>query len=119
MDIYEHSLKLWEGLSQDLNYNTMYSPRGVMMLSHNVHDQQSFKRHINANRLYGIDNEWLTPEQAKVFVPRSEEHTSELQSLMRNSYAGFCLKKKKNNTHKTKSTKHLIENKQQRKTARI
>src|SRR5690606_15537980 len=69
MDIYEHSLKLWEGLSQDLNYNTMYSPRGVMMLSHNVHDQQSFKRHINANRLYGIDNEWLTPEQAKAFVP--------------------------------------------------
>jgi len=62
MDMYEHSLKLWEGLSQDLNYNVMYSARGVMMLSHNVHDQQSFKRHINANRLYGIDNEWLTPE---------------------------------------------------------
>ncbi len=38
MDIYEHSLKLWEGLSEDLNYNVMYSPRGVMMLSHNVHD---------------------------------------------------------------------------------
>ncbi|MFN3502388.1 MAG: FAD-dependent oxidoreductase, partial [Allorhizobium sp.] len=69
MDIYEHSLKLWEGLSQDLNYNVMYSPRGVMMLSHNVHDQQSFKRHVNANNLYGIDNEWLTPEQAKAFCP--------------------------------------------------
>ena len=53
MDIYEHALKLWEGLSQDLNYNVMYSPRGVMMLSHSVHDQQSFKRHVNANRLYG------------------------------------------------------------------
>lgn len=69
MDIYEHSLKLWEGLSQDLNYNVMYSPRGVMMLSHNVHDMQSFKRHVNANNLYGIDNEWLTPEQAKAFCP--------------------------------------------------
>ncbi|SMC43059.1 sarcosine oxidase subunit beta family protein [Rhizobium sp. RU36D] len=69
MDIYEHSLKLWEGLSQDLNYNVMYSPRGVMMLSHNVHDIQSFKRHVNANRLYGIDNEWLTPEQAKAYCP--------------------------------------------------
>ncbi len=33
-------MKLWEGLSQELNYNVMYSPRGVMMLSHNVHDQQ-------------------------------------------------------------------------------
>ncbi len=69
MDIYEHSLKLWENLSQDLNYNVMYSPRGVMMLSHNTHDKQSFTRHINANRLYGIDNEWLTPEQAKAYCP--------------------------------------------------
>ena len=69
MDIYEHSLKLWEGLSQDLNYNVMYSARGVMMLSHNIHDRQSFSRHINANRLYGIDNEWLTPEQAKAYCP--------------------------------------------------
>ncbi len=69
MGIYEHSLKLWENLSQELNYNVMYSPRGVMMLSHNVHDKQVFKRHIHANRLHGIDNEWLTPEQAKEFCP--------------------------------------------------
>jgi sarcosine oxidase subunit beta len=69
MDIYEHSLKLWEGLSQDLNYNVMYSPRGVMMLSHNVHDMQSFKRHVHANRLYGIDNEWLTPAAGKGLLP--------------------------------------------------
>ncbi|MBD8556379.1 sarcosine oxidase subunit beta [Rhizobium sp. CFBP 8762] len=67
--IYEHSLKLWENLSQDINYNVMYSPRGVMMLAHNVHDEQVFKRHIHANRLNGIDNEWLTPEQAKAFCP--------------------------------------------------
>ena len=67
--IYDHSLKLWDGLSQDLNYNVMYSARGVMMLSHNVHDQQVFKRHIHANRLNGIDNEWLTPEQAQEFCP--------------------------------------------------
>jgi sarcosine oxidase, subunit beta len=67
--IYEHSLKLWEGLSQQLNYNVMYSARGVMMLSHNQHDVQVAKRHIYANRLNGIDNEWLTPEQAKEFCP--------------------------------------------------
>ncbi|HTO29841.1 MAG TPA: sarcosine oxidase subunit beta family protein [Pararhizobium sp.] len=67
--IYDHSLKLWDGLSQDLNYNVMYSARGVMMLSHNIHDQQVFKRHIHANRLNGIDNEWLTPEQAQEFCP--------------------------------------------------
>ena len=38
--LYEHALKLWEDLSQELNYNVMYSPRGVMMLAHNVHDIQ-------------------------------------------------------------------------------
>ncbi|GAB1583095.1 sarcosine oxidase subunit beta [Phyllobacterium phragmitis] len=67
--IYEHAVKLWEGLSQDLNYNVMYSARGVMMLAHNVHDVQVLKRHVHANRLNGIDNEWLTPEQAKEYCP--------------------------------------------------
>ncbi|MCC5778887.1 sarcosine oxidase subunit beta family protein [Nitratireductor sp. B36] len=67
--IYDHSVKLWDGLSQDLNYNVMYSPRGVMMLAHNVHDVQVFKRHIHANRLNGVDNEWLTPEKAKAYCP--------------------------------------------------
>jgi sarcosine oxidase subunit beta len=47
----------------------MYSPRGVMMLAHNMHDVQVFKRHVHANRLAGVDNEWLTPEQAKAFCP--------------------------------------------------
>jgi sarcosine oxidase subunit beta len=37
------------GLSQELNYNVMYSPRGVLMLAHNVHDVQVAKRHIHAN----------------------------------------------------------------------
>jgi sarcosine oxidase subunit beta len=67
--LYEHALKLWENLSSELNYNVMYSPRGVMMLAHTVHDIQVFKRHIHANRLNGIDNEWLTPEEAKAFCP--------------------------------------------------
>ena len=67
--IYNHALNLWDGLSQDLNYNVMYSPRGVMMLAHNIHDVQVFKRHIHANRLNGVDNEWLTAEQAKAFCP--------------------------------------------------
>jgi sarcosine oxidase subunit beta len=40
-----------------------------MMLAHTVHDEQVFKRHVHANRLNGIDNEWLTPEQAKEFCP--------------------------------------------------
>src|SRR6202158_5183077 len=67
--LYDHALKLWEGLSQELNYNVMYSPRGVMMLAHTVHDAQVAKRHIHANRCNGVDNEWLSPEEAKAFCP--------------------------------------------------
>jgi sarcosine oxidase subunit beta len=67
--IYEHAMRLWEGLSHELNYNVMYSPRGVMMLAHNIHDIQVFKRHVHANRLAGIDNEWLSAEEAKAFCP--------------------------------------------------
>src|SRR3546814_2401533 len=53
------------------------------------------------------------PEQCRALHDRSEEHTSELQSLMRISYAVFCLKKKKNNTH-TKDTTHSIYDKYHR-----
>ena len=67
--LYDHAVKLWDELSQELNYNTMYSKRGVMMLAHNVHDVQSFKRHIDANRLNGVDNEWLSAEEAKAYCP--------------------------------------------------
>src|SRR5690606_36437249 len=68
--LYNHAVNLWENLSQELNYNVMFSQRGVMMLAHNVHDVQSFQRHINANRLNGVDNEWLTKEQDKEFCPQ-------------------------------------------------
>ncbi len=67
--LYEHALKLWETLSQELNYNVMYSARGVMMLAHHVHDVQVFKRHVYANRLAGIDNEWLSTDAARAFCP--------------------------------------------------
>jgi sarcosine oxidase, subunit beta len=67
--LYDHALKLWEGLAQSLNYNVMFSPRGVMMLAHTVHDEQILKRHVHANRCNGVDNEWLTPAQAKAFCP--------------------------------------------------
>ena len=67
--IYDHAVDLWDGLSQELNYNVMFSKRGVMMLAHNVHDVQSFKRHVHANRLNGVDNVWLSPEECQKIVP--------------------------------------------------
>jgi sarcosine oxidase subunit beta len=67
--LYDHAVKLWERLSQTLNYNVMFSQRGVLMLAHSVHDMQVFKRHVHANRAAGVDNEWLTPEEAQAFCP--------------------------------------------------
>ena len=67
--IYEKSLKLWEGLAQELNFNLMFSQRGVLNLAHNQHDLRELRRRVNANRLNGIDSEYLTPAQIKAFCP--------------------------------------------------
>jgi sarcosine oxidase, subunit beta len=67
--LYDHAVKLWESLSQELNYNVMYSPRGVLMLAHSVHDEQVFRRHIHANFVNGVDNEWLSAAEAKAYCP--------------------------------------------------
>jgi sarcosine oxidase subunit beta len=67
--LYEHSLKLYEGLSQELNFNIMFSQRGVLNLAHNLHDMRELSRRVNANRLNGLDSEILTPVQIKAMVP--------------------------------------------------
>jgi len=67
--IYEKSLKLYEGLSQELNYNIMLSQRGVLNLAHNLHDLRELERRINANRLNGVDSEFLTPAEIGEMVP--------------------------------------------------
>jgi sarcosine oxidase, subunit beta len=67
--IYEHSLKLWEGLEEDLGFDVEFSQRGVLNLAHNLGDVRSSMRRLHANRLNGIDAEWLTPDQVKEFCP--------------------------------------------------
>ncbi|HIM47180.1 MAG TPA: sarcosine oxidase subunit beta family protein, partial [Alphaproteobacteria bacterium] len=67
--IYELSLKLYEGLSQDLNFNIMLSQRGLISLAHNQHDMREMKRRVNAIRLNGIDSEMLTLDQIREMVP--------------------------------------------------
>ena len=67
--LYEHSLKLWEGLSNELNFNLMLSQRGVLNLAHTLADVREGVRRVNANRLNGIDAEWLEPEAVKAFCP--------------------------------------------------
>ena len=67
--LYEKSLKLWEGLSQDLNYNVMFSQRGVYSLWHNLQDMRDIQRRVNANRLNGVDSELLNKEQVQKAIP--------------------------------------------------
>lgn len=67
--LYEFSLKLWENLSQDLNYNVMFSQRGLISLAHSQHEMQALRRRVYAIKLNGIDSEFLTPAQLKEFCP--------------------------------------------------
>src|SRR5216684_1655028 len=66
---YEHSLKLWEGLSRDLNYNVMFSQRGVVNLAHSDAQMDAFGRRGNAMRLNGIDAVILDREAVRAMVP--------------------------------------------------
>jgi methylglutamate dehydrogenase subunit A len=66
---YEWSLKLWHGLSADLNYNVMFSPRGVLNLAHSDAQLDAAMRRGNAMRLNGIDAEWLGLDQVRREVP--------------------------------------------------
>ena len=67
--LYEKAMQLWEGLSQELNFNVMFSQRGVMNLGHNLQDMRDIERRVNANRLNGIDSELLTTDDVKRKVP--------------------------------------------------
>lgn len=67
--LYEKSLKLWEGLSQELNYNVMFSQRGVYNLGHNLQDMRDIERRVSANRLNGIDAEVVNAAQIKQAIP--------------------------------------------------
>ena len=67
--IYEHALKLWEGLEEDLDYPILFSQRGVLNLDHSLQDVRGSLRRVNANRLNGIDAEWVDPQQVKELCP--------------------------------------------------
>jgi len=66
---YEFSLKLWEGLEQDLNYNAMISQRGILNLIHSDAQRDAFIRRGNAMILNGADAEMLTTKQIKARYP--------------------------------------------------
>jgi sarcosine oxidase subunit beta len=67
--IYEKARSLYEGLSQDLNYNVMFSPRGVMMLAQTQHEIRGYQRTAHANALQGVTTEWISPARVKELCP--------------------------------------------------
>ncbi len=67
--IYEKARSLYETLSQDLNYNVMFSPRGVLMLAQTHHEVRGYQRTAMANALQGVKTEFITPERVKEIVP--------------------------------------------------
>ena len=69
LPFYEWSMKLWEGLEQDLNYNTMVSQRGVLNVFHSDPQRDAYARRGNAMRLHGVDAELLDREQVRALVP--------------------------------------------------
>ncbi|WP_114965194.1 sarcosine oxidase subunit beta family protein [Alkalilacustris brevis] len=67
--IYEKSRALYETLSQELNMNIMFSPRGVMMLAQTEHEKRGYLRTERANALQGVETRFIPPEEVKKLVP--------------------------------------------------
>ncbi|MEO5897518.1 MAG: sarcosine oxidase subunit beta family protein [Vicinamibacterales bacterium] len=67
--IYEKSLQLWEGLEAALDYDLQFSQRGLLNLAHSTSDVRESMRRVHANRLNGIDAEWVTPEDIARLCP--------------------------------------------------
>ena len=56
-------------MSQDLNYNVMFSPRGLLMLAQTHHEIRGYQRTAHANALQGVKTEWIEPAKVKELVP--------------------------------------------------
>ncbi len=67
--LYQHSLDLWNGLSQDLNYNVMFSARGVYNLGHTLQEMRDIERRVNANVINGITAEVVLADEIKKRIP--------------------------------------------------
>ena len=68
-EFYSHSLKLWEGLEMDLNYNVMMSQRGLIMLCHSDGQRDAFVRRANAMRSRGDDAHMLSVDDLRKLLP--------------------------------------------------
>jgi sarcosine oxidase subunit beta len=67
--LFEKARGLYETMSQDLNMNVMFSPRGVIMLAQTHHEVRGYQRTAHANALQGVTTEWISPARVKELVP--------------------------------------------------
>lgn len=67
--IYDHAMQLWKGLGRELNFNIMMSHRGVLNLAHDDNEMRQLKRRVEANRLNGVEAEWLDAKQVAEYCP--------------------------------------------------
>lgn len=69
MPLYEFCLQLWHGWAEELDYDILFDPRGLLSLAHSTAEANAMKRVVYANRLHGIDGEWLEPADIADFCP--------------------------------------------------
>jgi sarcosine oxidase subunit beta len=86
--LYEKSLKLWESLSAELNFNVMFSQRGVYNLGHSLQDMRDIERRVSANRLNGIDAEVVSPAEIAKRIPFLNMSRSARYPILGASYQG-------------------------------
>jgi len=67
--LYDHAMDLWRDLGRKLNYNIMMSHRGVLNLAHDDNEMRQLRRRVEANRLNGVEAEWLDARQIKQYCP--------------------------------------------------
>ena len=85
-NLYEHALKLWEGLTEDINFNVMFSQRGVYNLGHTLQDMRDIERRVNANVLNGIDAEVVDATELKRRIPIMDTSKNNRYPVMGSSF---------------------------------
>jgi sarcosine oxidase subunit beta len=84
--LYEHAMQLWEGISEDLNFNVMFSQRGVYNLGHTLQDMRDIERRVNANVINGIDAQVVSAKELKEQIPIINTSQNARYPIMGSSY---------------------------------
>src|SRR4051812_18528371 len=84
--LYEHAMKLWEGLTRDINFNVLFSQRGVYNLGHTLQEMRDIERRVNANVLNGVDAEVVDPRTLKERIPILDTSTNARYPVLGASY---------------------------------